>query len=425
MPVEPWEGIIDAKMQNIACEQVYLFEEEDADIILDGVEDCLVMNLFVPMVASEDNLLPVLVYIHSGAYSGGNANMAKFQYVARHDVVVVSFNYRLGFKGFACLGTEEIPGNAALKDQLAALKFINKYISKFGGDPKKVTLAGFSVGASMAELLVLSKAANGLIDKLILESGSALSPFAINRDPINTAKNLAISMGYNNTEKIEDLNEFLLSAPIKDLAVKSKNFYLTNSTFGLAPCIENVIVNPEAILTESPLITLHKSDYETISVLTGFSNMEGISRTVKFSLWSDLMNEKFEDFLPADLIFDNVKSRDDLVKEIKKQYFKDEEIGYNTVQEYIDYFSDSMFKYAIMKSAKMHALKSKRPVFLYEFSYVGKLSFKHHFMDKIKGASHRDQTAYILDFFEHTSKLTDMDTRDRMTTMWTDFVKYE
>ncbi|KAJ8714208.1 hypothetical protein PYW08_007828 [Mythimna loreyi] len=426
LPVEPWEGILDAKNNNIGCEQVYLFEEEDDDdIILDGVEDCLVMNIFVPMVAKETNLLPVLVYIHSGAYSGGNGNMAKYSFVAKHDVVVVSFNYRLGFKGFACLGTEEIPGNAALKDQLAALKFINKYISKFGGDPKKVTLAGFSVGASMAELLVLSKAANGLVDKLILDSGSALSPFAINRDPINTAKNLAISMGYNNTEKIEDLNEFLLNATIKDLAVKSKNFYLTNSTFGLAPCIENVIGNTEPILTESPLITFHKGDYEKIPVLTGFSNMEGISRTVKFSDWSELMNEKFEDFLPADLAFDNVISKQAFIKEIKKHYFKDEEVGYDTVQEYIDYFSDSMFKYAIMRSAKLHALKSKRPVFVYEFSYVGKLNFKHQFMHKIKGASHRDQTAYILDFFEYTTKTSDMDTRDRMTTMWTDFVKYE
>ncbi|XP_022817698.1 esterase FE4-like [Spodoptera litura] len=426
LPVKPWKGIKDAKDQYISCEQIYLLEDDsDEEVILDGVEDCLTMNLFVPKVASQDNLVPVLVYIHSGAYSGGNGNMAKFNFLARHDILVVSFNYRLGFKGFACLGTEEIPGNAALKDQLAALKFINKYISKFGGDPKKVTLAGFSVGASMAEILALSKSTNGLIDKLILESGSALSPFAVNRDPINTAKNLAISIGYNNTEKIEDLNEFLLNAPIKDLAVKSKNFYLTNSTFGLAPCIENVIGNTEPILTESPLIIFHKGDYEKIPVLTGFSNMEGISRTIKFDEWSDLMNEKFADFLPADLAFDNDKSRDDFIDKIKKYYFKDEEVTHNTVQGYIDYFSDSMFKYGIMKSAKLHAMKSTRPVFLYEFSYVGKLSFKHYFMDRITGASHRDQTSYLLDFFEFTNEAKDMDTRDRMTAMWSDFVKYE
>uniref|UniRef100_A0A2A4J0U9 Carboxylesterase type B domain-containing protein n=1 Tax=Heliothis virescens TaxID=7102 RepID=A0A2A4J0U9_HELVI len=425
LPVEPWEGIMDANVKHNLCEQVYLTDDEDDEIILDGVEDCLTMNLFVPAIANENNLVPVLVYIHSGAFSGGSGNMAKFNYLARHDVLVISFNYRLGFKGFACLGTEEIPGNAGLKDQLAALKFINKYISKFGGDPNKVTLAGFSVGASMAELLALSKASKGLIHKLILESGSALSPFTINRDPINSAKNLATSIGFKNTGKVEDLTEFLLNATAIDLAAASKNFFVKNSTFGLAPCIENVVKNSEAIVTESPLLTFHRSDYEKIPALTGFANMEGISRTIKFSEWSEMMNENFAEFLPGDLAFDSDKSRNDFINEIKKYYFKNEEVTHDTVQEYIDYFSDSMFKYAIMKSAKMHALKSTKPVYLYEFSYVGKLSFKHWFMDKIKGASHRDQTSYLLDFYDFTNSLADMDTRDRMTTMWTDFVKFD
>ncbi|XP_047034009.1 esterase E4-like [Helicoverpa zea] len=425
LPVQPWEGIMDANVRHNVCEQVYLTDDDDDEIILDGVEDCLTMNLFVPTVANENNLVPVLVYIHSGAFSGGSGNMGKFNYLARHDVLVISFNYRLGFKGFACLGTEEIPGNAALKDQLAALRFINKYISKFGGDPNDVTLAGFSVGASMAELLALSKTTKGLIHKLILESGSALSPFAINRDPVNSATNLAISVGFKNTGKIEDLTEFLLNATALDLAAGSKNFFLKNSTFGLSPCIENVVKDSEPIVTESPLITFHKSDYEKIPVLTGFANMEGLSRTIKFADWSEMMNDNFADFLPGDLAFDSDKSRDDFINDVKKYYFKNEEITHDSVEGYIDYFSDSMFKYAIMKSAKMHALKSTRPVYLYEFSYVGKLSFKHGFMVRVKGASHRDQTSYLIDFYDFTNSLADMDTRDRMTAMWTDFVKFE
>ncbi|XP_075983029.1 carboxylic ester hydrolase-like [Anticarsia gemmatalis] len=424
LPLEPF-GSINAKVKNINCPQIYLTEEEEEEKILDGVEDCLRMNILVPTVASEKNLLPVLVYIHSGAYSGGNGNMALFHHLPRHDIITISFNYRLGALGFACLGTEEIPGNAALKDQVAALKFIKKYIKKFGGNPKKITVAGFSVGATMAELLTLSKTTDGLIDKLILESGSALSPFAINRHPIKTAKNLAISLGFNNTGDIKDLTEFLLNADIKGLAIKSKNFFLPNSTFGLAPCIEKVIENTEPFLTESPLTILQRGDYKKIPILTGFSNMEGISRTLLFNEWSDMMNDNFADFLPADLKFDSVQSRDEFISEIKKTYFKGEEVSHNTLKEYVDYFSDSMFKYAIMKSAKLHSLKSNRPVFVYEFTYVGKLNMKHNYMDRLKGATHRDQTAYLLDFFDHTTSRKDMDTRDRMTTMWTDFAKYE
>ncbi|XP_037294220.1 esterase FE4 [Manduca sexta] len=423
LPVEPWEGVKVANVRNNVCQQVYLTDDDD-DIILHGEDECLTMNLYVPEEASEENPLPVIIYIHSGAFSGGSGNMAKLTYLARHDIIAISFNYRVGALGFACLGTEEIPGNAALKDQIAALKWVNKHIKKFGGDPNKVTLAGFSVGAAMAEILALSKLTDGLIHKLVLESGSALAPFAINRHPITTATNIAIPMGYNNTGKIKDLTEFYLNASALDLAVKSKNFFLTNSTFGFAPCVETKVPNTVPVLTESPLDIIKRGDFKKIPILTGYSNMEGISRTIKFGDWMDDMNKNFADFLPADLAFNDDKAKQTFIDQIKKSYFKDEEVSHNTLQGYIDYFSDSMFKYAIIKSAKHYAGKSNQPVYLYEFTYVGKLNMKHQYMDRVKGASHRDQSAYVLDFLDYTISYRDMDTRDRMTTMWSDFVKY-
>ncbi|CAH2044939.1 unnamed protein product, partial [Iphiclides podalirius] len=351
--------------------------------------------------------------------------MVKFNYLARHDVVVVSFNYRLGALGFACLGNEKIPGNAGLKDQVEALRWIKKNIKKFGGDPEKITLAGFSVGASMAELHTFSKSSQGLFSKLILESGSAFSPFAVNRDPISTARNIALSMGYNDTGRLDDLTEFYLNASSNDLALKSLNFFLPNSTFGFSPCIENVHDGVEPFLTESPSDIAKKGLNTKLPVLTGFSNMEGISRLLQFGSWRDGMNEDFSEYLAADLKFPDEKSKRDLAKIVKEYYFKGEDVSPSTIQSYVDYFSDSMFKYAIMKSAKLHASTSNRPVFLYEFTYMGNLNMKHHYMDRVKGASHRDQTAYVLDFFAWTNSYKDLDTRDRMTTMWTDFVKYE
>ncbi|KAM3955322.1 esterase FE4 [Aphomia sociella] len=424
LPVERRETPLYAGNKDIECPQVYYTGEDDEEIYLYGEEDCLKMHIMVPEIATEENLVPVLVYIHSGAFSAGNANMARSLYLTRHDIIVITFNYRLGAIGFACLGTEEIPGNAGLKDQVAALKWINKNIKKFGGDPHKVTLAGFSTGAAMAELLALSKTTDGLFNKIILESGSALSPFAINRDPVSTVRNVAVSMGYKDTGNLKALNEFFLNAPIKNITAKSLNFFLTNSTFGFAPCIENVLENTEAFLTESPLDILSKNENK-VSVLTGFSNMEGLSRASKFDTWSELMNKDFKQFLPADLVFKDDKIRESIVNDVKKYYFQGEEVSLVNLQGYIDYFSDSMFKYSILKSAKLHATRTTRPVYLYEFSYVGQLNVKHFYMDRIKGASHRDQTSYILDFYGSTQKPKDMDTRDRMTSMWSDFVKYE
>lgn len=424
LPPEPWNSVMTANSRISRCFQSYLTEDGEAPMV-DGEEECLVMNLLVPKVASETNLVPVVAYIHSGAFSGGNGNMAQFHYLARHDIIVISFNYRLGALGFACLGNKEVPGNAGMKDQVAALKWIKKNIIKFGGDPKKVTVAGFSVGATMAELLALSKTTDGLIDKVILESGSALSPFAINRDPVKTAKDIAIAIGFEDTGSLRDLTEFYLTTSYENLSSKSQYFFLPNSTFGFSPCIENVHDGIEAFLTESPIDIIRQGKNKQLAILTGFANMEGISRSVKFNEWSEKMNEKFDDFLPADLKFNDDKAKENVVTKIKERYFKGEEVTHDNLQAYVDYFSDSMFKYSILKSAKEHAEKLKKPLYLYEFSYVGELSMKHHYMDKLKGASHRDQSAYVLDFFGWTNKPSDLDMRDRMTMMWSDFVKYE
>ncbi|XP_050664193.1 esterase E4-like [Leptidea sinapis] len=424
LPVTPWEGIISTSKNTNLCHQSYYTDNSDDEAILAGDEECLTVNVLTPLSASEEDPVPVIVYVHSGAFSGGSGNMAKFNYLARHDVVVVSFNYRVGAFGFACLGNEDIPGNAGLKDQLAALQWIKTNIKKFGGDPDKITLAGFSVGASMAELLALNPKTDGLINQLILESGSALSPFTINRDPFSTAWNIALSLGYNGTESLEDLTEFYLNVDEKALAIKSVNYFLTNSTFGFAPCIENIQDGIEPFLTESPLDTLVKGNFKKIPVITGFSNMEGISRSIKFGTWRDMMNENFEDFLPADLQFNTEQEKNEAIREIKHYYFNNKNITHESLRNYVDYFSDSMFKYWILKSAYLHASASENPLYLYEFSYVGNLNIQHHYMDRLKGASHRDQTAYILDFYGYTNSYRDLDTRERMTTMWTDFTKY-
>jgi carboxylesterase type B len=406
------------------CQQTFYTEDDDDEVILNGVEDCLVMNILVPLIANATNLLPAIVYIHSGAFAGGSANMGKLYHVAHRDIIAISFNYRVGALGFACLGTEEIPGNAGLKDQLAALKWINKNIKKFGGDPNKITLAGFSVGATMAELHAISKHTDGLFNKLILDSGSALAPFAVNRDPVSTAKNIALSMGYNGTGDVKELTKFYLEAPIKYLASKSVNFFLPNSTFGFSPCIETLENNPQPFLTESPLDTIKRGDVKQLSVLSGFANMEGLSRSIKFQEWLEMMNKNFGTFLPADLTFNDAKTKNSIVKEVRDRYFKEPEITSKNKQNYVDYFSDSMFKYPIMKSAKLHAGGKGNTVYLYEFSYVGQLNTKHFFMDSITGASHRDQTAYIWDLLSFTNSLSDFDTRGRLTYMWTDFAKY-
>ena len=145
-------------------------------------EDCLFLNIWTPAKSSSDKL-PVLVYIHGGAFNEGSGSILVYdgEELAKKGIIVVTINYRLGVLGFLAHPelTKESPNNASgnygLLDQVAALKWIKTNIAAFGGDPGRVTIDGQSAGASSVNLLVASPLAKGLFTGAIAESGSSFS----------------------------------------------------------------------------------------------------------------------------------------------------------------------------------------------------------------------------------------------------------
>lgn len=104
----------------------------------------------------------VVVYIHGGGYIGGQGITYGPQYLLdNNDFVYVSINYRLGVLGFASTGDNVLPGNNGMKDQVAALKWIQENIGVFGGNPNNVTITGMSAGASSVHYHLLSPVSNG------------------------------------------------------------------------------------------------------------------------------------------------------------------------------------------------------------------------------------------------------------------------
>lgn len=154
-------------------------------------EDCLIASVYVP--DTHENNLPVVVYVHGGAFQLGRGDMfIPTKLVAKHNIIAVTFNYRVGFHGFLCLGTEDVPGNAGMKDQVSALRWVKKNIASFGGNPDDVTIAGYSAGSAAVDLLMLSKMAEGLFNKVIPESGASIGQWTIQSDPLENAKRAAI-----------------------------------------------------------------------------------------------------------------------------------------------------------------------------------------------------------------------------------------
>ncbi|EIW79934.1 alpha beta-hydrolase [Coniophora puteana RWD-64-598 SS2] len=142
-----------------------------------GSEDCLKVNIWTPAGAKEGDNLPVLVYIHGGAYLFGNPAAYPFDPWVQQspNVIIASIYYRLdslGFLASPAWTSDSTLGdfNAGFLDQVESLKWIQRYISKFGGDPSRVTINGESAGASSVELHMTSTVSRGLFQQVIAQS---------------------------------------------------------------------------------------------------------------------------------------------------------------------------------------------------------------------------------------------------------------
>lgn len=163
LPAAGWDGERDATQAGPVCQRN---------------EDCLTINVVRPAGAKPNAKLPVMVWIHGGAYVtgtsmgafGGDTEGTEF---ARKGIVHVSLNYRLGRAGWfahPALSKEGPTGNYGMMDQIAALKWVQANVASFGGDPKNVTIYGESAGGISVLYLMLSPDAKGLFSKVIGES---------------------------------------------------------------------------------------------------------------------------------------------------------------------------------------------------------------------------------------------------------------
>ena len=181
-PVKKWSGVRNAGQFGPTCMQRL---SPGADYWLRGngmSEDCLYLNVWTPAKTGKEKL-PVLVYIFGGGFQNGDGSEPRYdgENMARQGMVAVSVNYRTNIFGFFVHPelTKESPhhaaGNYGLLDQVAALQWVERNIAAFGGDPKRVTIAGESAGSISVSALMASPLSRNLIAGAIGESGAAIS----------------------------------------------------------------------------------------------------------------------------------------------------------------------------------------------------------------------------------------------------------
>lgn len=330
--------------------------------------------------------------------------------------------------------TPEVPGNAGLKDQVLALKWVKQNISKFGGDPNNVTIFGESAGAAAATYHTLSPLSKGLFHRVIAQSGTCLSNWAIADEPKARAFRIAKALG-KDIQDTKELLEFLRSVPAVDLikmTFKTATEDEKKRTLPMyfVPNVEKKFRNVEAFITEDPMDILLARKVNKVPLMIGYTSAEGMLMIEVMTRKIKQMNENPFYLVPREIA---QKFSESKVKEFGRRIvnFYTDGKGFDggRVDDIVNMATDVNFAYQSHRFAHFYQ-KFNVPIFLYRFDFETELNvIKNLFgLNDTKGASHADDLFYI--FYGALNKDIYEEQKGQLapivgglTKLWTDFAK--
>ncbi|XP_041975746.1 venom carboxylesterase-6-like [Aricia agestis] len=391
----------------------------------EGTEDCLVADVMTPTLDATARL-PVMVWIKGKDLDHAYVPEFSFGRFMEKDVIIVSLNYRESILGFLCLGTEVAPGNAGLKDIIAGLRWVQENIVAFGGDPDNVSLFGHGSGAAAVDLITVSPMAQGLVHKVIAQSGNALSPWAVTRNNLKYAIDVAEALGHEITD-VNTLSEVFTRTSVSALMAVINELDLTDNSLAFAPCIENGdLENEQPFLIKTPFETIRDGQQLQVPFMTGFVDIEGTIRAEEAleGHWLEKMQNSFVDFIQPDIGAMTEIEESTLTDMIRRYYFGTNPIDLSRLTEYLSYIGDTMILVSSIRETSLRAAYSNAPTYLYQFSHKGPLGQMFIQPLQIQYPGHSEDLAYL---FYDQETLT-VETGDFMIgtillERWTNFAK--
>lgn len=261
-PPEPWTGVRDCiEPGPIPPQQVTPFDQIIGAKGLRQSEDCLNLNVWTP--ACDDGSRPVLVWMYGGSFAVGAGTSPLSdgaRLAAAGDVVVVTFNYRLGLLGFLPVGSIlgerfDFAANTGLLDVAEALRWVRDNIAAFGGDPSNVTTFGQSAGGTLAALSLAIPSTQGLVRRAIVQSsGFHVVHPAHDTERIGEMSLDALGIDISSSDRLEELPieaffDAYNSIAVRFAADQQSDDYVT-STMPLQPAVDGAIIpdDPHALL---------------------------------------------------------------------------------------------------------------------------------------------------------------------------------
>lgn len=332
-------------------------------------------------------------------------------YFMQKDVLLVSINYRLGAIGFLSLSDKSlnVPGNAGLKDQLFAIKWIKRNIQNFGGDPNNITIFGESAGAASCHYLAMSEQSKCLFRRVIAMSGSSfcktwtLIPRAYCQ---KFSVALGRKLGWKGKEGDEkNLLEFLEKAKAYDIVNASRSLLNADEAFGFgmispfAPVVEPY--ESENCLISRDVVELAKTAWSNdIDMIFTGTSFEGIIRSGPNDgkAISQMQNTAF--FLP--LLELNMNKNDPKARQlglrIKSLYFKEnQQMDISSRESFLRFSSELLFWNGVYRAILSRLKFAKGKTFLMRFNAVTSLNGVKELMNcnEYQGAAHGDDLFYL------------------------------
>ncbi|XP_063236619.1 carboxylic ester hydrolase-like [Bacillus rossius redtenbacheri] len=336
-------------------------------------EDCLFINVYTPLLPSgkaNESLLPVMVHIHGGAFVTGSANAGPGQ-LMNYGVVMASIAYRLNLFGFTSIQGTDAPGNAGLKDQVAALKWIRKNIRQFVGDPDMVTIMGESAGGASVHYHILSPGSRGLFHRAISESGSALNPFAFGQNTEASAFELSALVGRPAGNRSE-LVEALRAASASELLEALPNVTVRpGSQRPFAPCLEFPREGEQPFLTRTPWDLVRAGNFVFVPYIAGSTEREAASSAQSSDLFWQGVDENPEEYLvPHDLGLARGSNESiEVAAQVKRFYFGDAAVSNATRDRWVDLETDLKYALGVVTTVHAHARFSTAKTFNYWLTF--------------------------------------------------------
>jgi len=367
VPPNEWTTTLHANKTDKICPQPHLPARKFKVALMS--EDCLQLAVYVPGNATESSQLAVMLWIHGGGYDRGDIIEYDGSILATEgNVIVVTAAYRLGVFGFLSANGDNLKGNYGMMDQIEAMKWVNKNIARFGGDPNRVTIFGESAGGYSVALLMLSPLASGLYQNVIMESGTAVALSAsLERDEANfRARSFAKAIGCEITS-LKDCAKQKTVQEILDAQIKiSLQLYFLS----MAPVVDGYF------LPDSPLKLVQSGKFNKSNIMIGVTQDDGSVFAVYI-----LANKEVSKGIPRSLFKEAIKNQtwtrnqNTHLSELIIYRYTD---WYNATdpyllrQRYLDVNTDANFKAPAILSANAF-VKKAAPTYFYQLEKAPKI----------------------------------------------------